>query len=105
MAQAAQKLVGHTTVTHKSRSKKRVARIEDAALIQVLQGAGKSIAGEARARSGAVGASLLGVFALPTNNVMELYETRDRGLVAFVFSSLDVWMSFAPEDLTALPEL
>src|SRR4051812_38034191 len=98
MGQSAPKPPAHRTVTHKSRSKKRFARIEDPAVIQVLQGAGKPIGGVPRARAGVSGGTLVGIFALPSNNVMELYETTEHGRVAFVFSSLDVWMSFDPED-------
>ena len=103
MGHSAAKPPAHKTVTHKSRSKKRFARVDDTSLIQVLKAAGKPIEGEGRARGAVAGGKLVGIYSLPTNNIMELYEAGDRAPVAFVFASLDVWMSFGPEDLAGPP--
>lgn len=92
------------TVTHKSRSKKRFARVDDPSLIEILRGSGKPIKGSPRAEAALKGALLVGIYSLPSNNVMELYEdATGTGPVAYIFSSLDVWMSFSPEDLIAAP--
>ncbi len=98
---ASPKAPGQTTVTHKSRTKKRYVRLDEISLIDVLRVAAKPIPNKVDPRAAAVvpDARFVGAFTLPTNNVMELYRRGNGEEVAFVFSSLDVWMTATAEDL------
>lgn len=91
-----------TTVTFKCRYKARCVCIEDSSIIEAMVSSGRRFAGEARAQAGFKDAAFAGIFLLPTNNVMELYKAKGSHPVAIVFSGLDVWLSFAPDDL-AMP--
>ena len=88
-----------TIVTHKSRSKRRYARVDDPILIKALKSGAKLVNSTPRASAGFASGRLVGIFALATNNIMEHYLTADTEEVAFVFSNIDVWLTFTSDDI------
>ena len=81
------------TVTHHAKAKPRFALVDDASLLEMMRQAGVALSERPR-RAGATHGELIGVFALPTNNVLELYRRPDGQEVGILFTSLDVWMTY-----------
>lgn len=81
------------TVTWRAKAKKRFALVTDPAVLSLMKVVGKALTGDARFADGGHG-TLVGVFALPTNNVIEIYADDGGCEKGFLFTSLDVWMSW-----------
>ena len=82
-----------TTVTYRAKSKPRFALVDDAALLGVMRQAGVALTESPRLQAETDG-ELVGIFALPTNNVLEVYRRDDGQEVGILFTSLDVWMTY-----------
>ncbi len=81
------------TLTHQVRSKKRFAPIADRALLDLMKASGQRLVAAPRLAAEGGGA-LVGIYALPTNNVVEIYIAPDGSEVGYLFCNLDVWMTF-----------
>jgi hypothetical protein len=82
------------TVTYQVRSKKRYTPLNDRALLELVKTAGIPLAGTPRLAALA-GGKLVGIYVLPSNNVVEIYAAADgSGDTGYLFPSLDVWMTF-----------
>jgi len=101
MANTTNVLGSFATVTHRARGKKRYSVLVDRELMAMMCSVGQAIEeGDGREKSarrpaGATG-RLVGIWVLPTNNVLELYRGLDGSEIGYLFTSLDVWMSFPP---------
>ncbi len=81
------------TVTIKAKSKKRVSVVLDEALLNLMKVVGKEIQGSPQSKA-EKGEILVGIFVLPTNNVVEIYRTSGGPEKGHVFANLDVWMNY-----------
>ena len=95
MGKPAKKPTFHT-VTVKAKSKKRLSLVVDESLLNLMKVVGKPLQFPAQAPA-APDETLVGIFMLPTNNVVEIYRTRDGQEKGHVFANLDVWMNFRDE--------
>lgn len=80
-------------VTIKAKSKRRISLVVDESLIELMKVVGKTLNGPPQAIPEPE-ETLVGIFALPTNNVVEIYRTRHGQEKGYVFANLDVWMNF-----------
>ena len=92
MGKTAKKPQFHT-VTIKAKSKKRVSVVDDAELLNLMKVVGKALKSTAQIGP-ASGEQLIGIYVLPSNNVVEIYRDADGWEKGHVFASLDVWMNF-----------
>ncbi len=81
------------TVTIKAKSKKRVSVVTDEALLNLMKVVGKALQGPPKSNP-EKGEGLIGIFVLPTNNVVEIYRTPGGQEKGLVFANLDVWMNY-----------
>jgi hypothetical protein len=82
------------TVTIKAKSKKRLSLVVDPSLLNLMKVVGKALVSLPRTKA-AKGETLVGIFVLPTNNVVEIFQDADGEEKGHVFASLDVWMNYA----------
>lgn len=80
------------TVTFKVRSKKRLTLVDDPTLLNLMKVVGKAIQQPGQITP-EPGETLIGVFLLPTNNVVEILVTATGQEKGHVFANLDVWMN------------
>jgi hypothetical protein len=104
--------------TWRARGKPRVATIKDAGVLSLMHAVGRPVIGDPRMRAEGSG-SCLGVFALPSGHVVELYDgdaagaadlartgsgseaqalpdkALERARIGYVFANLDAWLTHA----------
>ena len=88
-----------STATVKARNKKRYSLVSDENLINLMKVVGKAIEGTGRGIDRSCGQTLVGIFVLPTNNVIEIFKEASGTEKALLFNNVDVWMSFELSDL------
>lgn len=86
-------------MTFKARSKKRYSLVTDENFISLMKAVGKPIVGPSRSVDKARGETLLGVYLLPTNNVIEIIKDAENKEKAVLFNNIDVWVSFELSDM------
>lgn len=96
MGKSAKKPEFHT-VTIKAKSKKRLSLVVDEALLSLMKVVGKALKSGSHMKPVA-GESLIGIYVLPTNNVVEIFQTADGHEKGHVFANLDVWMNYGEGD-------
>jgi hypothetical protein len=85
--------------TIKARRKKRYSLVTDENFITLMKAVGKRIESPGRSVNESRGEKLLGVYILPTNNVIEIFTDADANEKAVLFNNIDVWISFEPSDM------
>jgi hypothetical protein len=82
-----------TTITHRCRAKRRFTVVDDQDLVSLMRSVGRPLQGASRMET-VTGAPAEGIYALPTNNVLEIYSANDGRITGYLFNNLDVWMTF-----------
>lgn len=85
--------------TVKTPRKKRFSLVNDENFITLMKAVGRRFSDEGRSVDKSKGETLLGVYVLPTNNVIEIIKDADNNEFAVLFNNIDVWMSFELSDL------
>lgn len=90
---ADEKKPNFTTTTIKALNKKRFTLVHDVALLNLMKTVGRETKFTAKVTQEAA-VNLDGVFLLPTNNIVEIYQENGQAVRGYLFNNLDVWLTY-----------